>query len=72
MLDFFARYRTALLVLSVVMVLFVVWSDRRSKRGEIDALIELGRDPDAATADDRRPEDGEAEEAEEAEEERPS
>ncbi|MGH9039305.1 MAG: hypothetical protein ACRDZ3_03655 [Acidimicrobiia bacterium] len=65
LLDFFARYRMPLLVLSVVLVVLVVWSDRRSESSEIDALIELGRDPDAAMSDDRGPDD-------ETEEEPPS
>jgi membrane protein DedA with SNARE-associated domain len=63
-LDFFARYRWPLLIASVVLVLFVVWSDRRSERSEINALLELGRDPDAATESDVDPE--------EEDEERPS
>lgn len=61
-LDFFARYRVPLLIASVALVLFVVWNDRRSERSEIDALMELGRDPDAAT-------DSGLEEEEEEEEE---
>lgn len=64
-LDFFARYRLPLLVLSVVLVAFVVWNDRRSQRSEIDALMELGRDPEAATGGDVQPapaEDGQEEE----------
>ena len=61
-LDFFARYRLPLLVLSVALVFFVVWSDRRSKRSEIDALLELGRDPDAAMDADEPPDDEEEEE----------
>lgn len=65
-LDFFGRYRWPLLIASVVLVLFVVWSDRRSERSEINALLELGRDPDAATESDVEPEE------EEEEEERPS
>lgn len=52
-LDFFARYRLPLFVLSVVLVLLIVWSDRRSDRSEIEALIELGRDPEAAIEGDR-------------------
>ncbi|MGH8975029.1 MAG: DedA family protein [Acidimicrobiia bacterium] len=50
-LEFFARYRLPLLVASVALVLFVVWNDRRSQRSEIGALMELGRDPDAAVDD---------------------
>jgi membrane protein DedA with SNARE-associated domain len=61
-LDFFARYRLPLFVLSVVLVLLVVWSDRRSQRSEIDALLELGRDPDAAMDADEPPDDEEEEE----------
>lgn len=67
-LDFFARYRWPLLVASVVLVLFVVWSDRRSEKSEIGALMELGRDPDAATGTDRAPDDSATEEPAEEEE----
>ncbi|MGH9036784.1 MAG: hypothetical protein ACRD0O_13555, partial [Acidimicrobiia bacterium] len=63
-LDFFARYRLPLLVASVVLVLFVVWSDRRSEKSEIGALMELGRDPDAAMESDREPGEEQAEEEE--------
>jgi hypothetical protein len=66
-LGFFARYRLPLLVASVALVLFVVWNDRRSQRSEIGALMELGRDPDAAI-DDADPGLGEPGE----DEERPS
>jgi membrane protein DedA with SNARE-associated domain len=68
-LDFFARYRWPLLAASVVLVLFVVWNDRRSERSELSALIELGRDPDAAMHEDPAPEDPVSEEQED---ERPS
>ena len=61
-LDFFGRYRLPLLVLSIALVLFVLWSDRRSKRSEIEALLDLGRDPDAAMDSAPPPEDDEEEE----------
>ena len=75
-LAFFGRYRLPLLVASVALVLFVVWSDRRSQKSEIGALMELGRDPDAAI-DDAAPGLGVSPEATESEargesEERPS
>lgn len=60
-LEFFARYRLPLLVLSVALVAFVIWNDRRSQRSEIDALMELGRDPEAATGIDPPAEDAEEE-----------
>jgi membrane protein DedA with SNARE-associated domain len=75
-LQFFARYRLPLLLISVVLVLFVIWSDRRSEKSEIGALIELGRDPDAALddpeAENETEAEGEEEEEEEGERERPS
>jgi membrane protein DedA with SNARE-associated domain len=78
-LQFFARYRLPLLVLSVALVLFVIWSDKRSEKSEIGALVELGRDPDAALDDpeaEKQAEEGGAEEEGEEEEgergERPS
>lgn len=60
-LDFFARFRWPLFIASVVLVVLVVWQDRRTQRSEIDALLELGRDPEGvieATSDDDDEPDG--------------
>ncbi|MGH9002116.1 MAG: DedA family protein, partial [Acidimicrobiia bacterium] len=62
-LEFFARYRLPLLVLSVALVAFVIWSDRRSEKSEIGALMELGRDPEAATGAEAGPEEETTDEA---------
>ncbi len=70
-LQFFARYRLPLLVLSVALVAFVIWNDRRSERSEIAALMELGRDPDAAVGDPGAPA-GDGDDVQAEEDERPS
>jgi membrane protein DedA with SNARE-associated domain len=40
-LDFFSRYRWQLFILSVVLVGFTVWNERRLGRGEIETIREL-------------------------------
>ncbi len=44
-LDFFARYRLPLFVLSVALIVFIVWNDRRQGKSEIGSILELGQDP---------------------------
>jgi membrane protein DedA with SNARE-associated domain len=44
-LDFFGRYRLPLFVLSVVLVVFIVWNDRRQGKDEVGSILELGHDP---------------------------
>lgn len=52
-LGFFADYRWPLLALSVGLVAFVVWSDRRRGKDEIGGLLELADDdPERAPAED--------------------
>lgn len=60
-LEFFGRYRWPLFVASVVLVVLIVLHDRRTQRSEIDALLELGRDPEGtieAAAEDDEPDHG--------------
>jgi membrane protein DedA with SNARE-associated domain len=40
-LDFFARYRLQLLILSIVLVGLSVWSERRKGKGEIGEILDL-------------------------------
>jgi membrane protein DedA with SNARE-associated domain len=40
-LDFFARYRLQLFILSLILVGFTVWNERRLGRGEIGTIREL-------------------------------
>ncbi len=52
-LHFFDRYRLPLLVLSVALVVFVFWSDRRQGKDEIGSMLELAENPpDEAEATD--------------------
>src|SRR5581483_10645024 len=44
-LRFFDRYRIPLLVFSVALVLFVLWSDRRHGKDEIGSMLELAENP---------------------------
>ena len=53
-LHFFARYRWALLIASVALVVLIIWSDRRRGKDEIGAILELSQDPPDGTP----PEDG--------------
>jgi membrane protein DedA with SNARE-associated domain len=43
-LDFFARYRLPLFILSVALIVFILWNDRRQGRSEITSMLELGQD----------------------------
>jgi membrane protein DedA with SNARE-associated domain len=40
-LDFFARYRWQLFIISVILVGFTVWNERRLGRGELETIREL-------------------------------
>jgi membrane protein DedA with SNARE-associated domain len=44
-LRFFDRFRIPLLVLSVALVVFVLWSDRRQGKDEIGPMLELAEHP---------------------------
>ena len=44
-LHFFDRYRLPLLIISVLLVVFVFWSDRRSGKDEIGSMLELAENP---------------------------
>jgi membrane protein DedA with SNARE-associated domain len=43
-LDFFARYRVPLFVLSVALIVFILWNDRRQGKSEIGSMLELGQE----------------------------
>ena len=44
-LRFFDRYRIPLLVFSVALVVYVIWSDRRQGKDEIGSMLELADNP---------------------------
>jgi membrane protein DedA with SNARE-associated domain len=44
-LRFFERYRLPLLLLSVALILFVIWSDRRQGKDEIRSMLDLAETP---------------------------
>jgi membrane protein DedA with SNARE-associated domain len=44
-LRFFARYRLPLFVLSVALLFFILWSDRRSGKSEISSMLDLAERP---------------------------
>jgi membrane protein DedA with SNARE-associated domain len=44
-LRFFARYRLPLFVISVGLVVFIVWNDRRQGKSEIGSMLELTENP---------------------------
>ena len=55
-LRFFARYRLPLFVLSVALLFFVIWSDRRSGKSEISSMLDLKEHPpDEPSEDDSAP-----------------
>jgi membrane protein DedA with SNARE-associated domain len=55
-LRFFARYRLPLFVLSVGLVFFIIWSDRRSGKSEISSMLDLKEHPpDEPSEDDSAP-----------------
>jgi membrane protein DedA with SNARE-associated domain len=63
-LRFFGRYRLPLFILSVALLFFVLWSDRRSGEGEISSMLDLAdHGPEESppggvdTEPERRPED---------------
>ena len=51
-LRFFDRYRLPLLVISVALVVFVIWNDRRHGKDEIGSMLDLAEHP----PDDPEPE----------------
>jgi membrane protein DedA with SNARE-associated domain len=44
-LRFFARYRLPLFVISVALVVFIIWNDRRQGKSEIGSMLELAEHP---------------------------
>ncbi len=54
-LRFFGEYRLPLFVISVGLVVFIVWNDRRQGKDEIGSMLDLAEhppeDPDAGTPD---------------------
>ena len=44
-LRFFARYRLPLFIFSVVLVVFIIWSDRRGGKDEIGSMLDLAEHP---------------------------
>ena len=44
-LRFFARYRLPLFVISVALVVFILWNDRRQGKDEIGTMLELAEHP---------------------------
>jgi membrane protein DedA with SNARE-associated domain len=44
-LRFFGRYRLPLFVISVALVVFIVWKDRRQGKDEIGSMLELAEHP---------------------------
>jgi membrane protein DedA with SNARE-associated domain len=51
-LGFFGRYRLPLFVLSVGLVIFIVWKDRRQGKDEIGSMLELAEHPPDETEPD--------------------
>jgi len=44
-LRFFARYRLPLFVISVALIVFIVWNDRRQGKDEIGSMLDLAEHP---------------------------
>jgi membrane protein DedA with SNARE-associated domain len=44
-LRFFARYRLPLFILSVALVVFILWNDRRHGKDEIGSMLDLAEHP---------------------------
>jgi membrane protein DedA with SNARE-associated domain len=44
-LGFFGRYRLPLFVISVALVVFIVWNDRRKGKDEIGSMLDLAEHP---------------------------
>jgi membrane protein DedA with SNARE-associated domain len=51
-LGFFGRYRLPLFVLSVGLVIFIVWKDRRQGKDKIGSMLELAEHPPDETEPD--------------------
>ena len=52
-LRFFANYRLPLFIISVALVVFIVWNDRRHGKDEIGSMLDLADHP----PDEKEPED---------------
>jgi membrane protein DedA with SNARE-associated domain len=48
-LRFFARYRLPLFVISVALVVFIIWNDRRQGKSEIGSMLDLAEHPPEET-----------------------
>lgn len=51
-LRFFGRYRLPLFVLSVALVAFIIWKDRREGKDEISSMLDLAEHPPDETQSD--------------------
>ena len=51
-LRFFGRYRLPLFVLSVALVAFIIWKDRREGKDEISSMLDLAEHPPDETEPD--------------------
>jgi membrane protein DedA with SNARE-associated domain len=48
-LRFFARYRLPLFVISLALVVFIIWNDRRQGKSEIGSMLDLAEHPPEET-----------------------
>jgi membrane protein DedA with SNARE-associated domain len=56
-LRFFARYRLPLFVISVALVVFIIWNDRRHGKDEIGSMLDLAEHPPEDTEAGPGPDD---------------
>jgi membrane protein DedA with SNARE-associated domain len=56
-LHFFARYRLPLFVISVALMVFILWNDRRQGKDEIGSMLDLADHPPDDTEPTADPED---------------
>ena len=54
-LGFFGRYRLPLFVLSVALMVFIIWKDRREGKDEISSMLDLAEHPPDETGPDPAP-----------------